>query len=106
MAVDPHVSSFGSGAVKIKAYKGKMSSDGMASVEVGSPDISAAEARANAAAARAEAQADVAAARAEAHADAMAAKATARASAAAARAAAKAVRSHRDNDDDDDDDDR
>ncbi|HTK79286.1 MAG TPA: DUF2807 domain-containing protein [Rhizomicrobium sp.] len=39
LAVDPHVSSFGSGSVKIKAYKGKMSSDGMASVEVGSPEM-------------------------------------------------------------------
>jgi hypothetical protein len=38
LAVDPHVSSFGSGSVKIKAYKGKMSSDGMATVEVGSPE--------------------------------------------------------------------
>lgn len=95
LAVDPHVSAFGSGSVKIKAYKGKMSSDGMASVEVGSPNISAAEARATAAAARAEAQADAAAAR-----------AAAKASAAAAKAAAKAVRSHRDNDDDDDDDNR
>lgn len=101
MAVDPHVSSFGSGTVKIKAYKGKMSSDGMASVEVGSPNVSAAEARANAAAARAEAQADAAAARAEAHADAMAAKAAAKAGAAAAKAAAKAARPHHDEEDED-----
>jgi len=35
VAVDPHISSLGSGSVKIKAYKGKMSSDGMASVKVG-----------------------------------------------------------------------
>jgi hypothetical protein len=40
LAVDPHVSSFGSGSVKIKAYKGKMSSDGMASVEVGGHEVS------------------------------------------------------------------
>jgi hypothetical protein len=39
VAVDPKVSSFGSGSVKIKAYKGKMSSDGMASVEVGNPEM-------------------------------------------------------------------
>jgi hypothetical protein len=39
LAIDPHVSSFGSGSVKIKAYKGHMSSDGMASVEVGAPDM-------------------------------------------------------------------
>jgi hypothetical protein len=39
LAVDPHVSSFGSGSVKIKAYKGHMSSDGMASVEVGAPEM-------------------------------------------------------------------
>jgi hypothetical protein len=38
-AIDPKVSSFGSGSVKIKAYKGKMSSDGMASVEVGGQDM-------------------------------------------------------------------
>ncbi|MFL5240074.1 MAG: GIN domain-containing protein [Rhizomicrobium sp.] len=42
VAVDPKVSSFGSGSVKIKAYKGKMSSDGMASVEVGSQEMPAA----------------------------------------------------------------
>ena len=35
LAIDPKVSSFGSGSVKIKAYKGKLSSDGMASVKIG-----------------------------------------------------------------------
>jgi hypothetical protein len=40
-AVNPHVSSFGSGSVKIKAYKGHMSSEGMASVDVGTPDMPA-----------------------------------------------------------------
>jgi hypothetical protein len=38
--VDPKISSFGSGSVKIKAYKGRMSSDGMASVEVGGHEMS------------------------------------------------------------------
>ncbi|MBV9570960.1 MAG: hypothetical protein JO056_06955 [Alphaproteobacteria bacterium] len=85
LAIDPKVSSFGSGSVKIKAYKGRMSSDGMASVEVGSPDVSAIEARANAAAAKAVAHANAAAAK-------------------AAAAAEKAARPHRDDDDDDDDD--
>jgi hypothetical protein len=40
LAVDPKISSFGSGSVKIKAYKGRMSSDGMASVEVGGHEMS------------------------------------------------------------------
>lgn len=102
LAVDPHVSSFGSGSVKIKAYKGHMSSDGMASVEVGAPGVSAAEARANAAAARAEAQAEAAAARAAGLAGAEAARAAARASADAAR---KAAHAHRDDGDDDHDSD-
>ena len=38
-AVDPHVSSFGSGTVKIKAYKGHMSSSGMADVDIGMPGM-------------------------------------------------------------------
>lgn len=40
LAVDPHISSFGSGSVKIRAYKGRMSSDGMATVEVGGHEMS------------------------------------------------------------------
>lgn len=40
-AVDPHISSFGSGSVKMKAYKGKLSSDGMASVKVGGDEFPA-----------------------------------------------------------------
>ncbi len=36
-AVDPHVSGFGSGSVRIHAIKGKLSSDGMASVRIGEP---------------------------------------------------------------------
>jgi hypothetical protein len=35
LAINPRVSSFGSGSVKIKAYKGKLSSDGMTSVKIG-----------------------------------------------------------------------
>lgn len=34
-AVDPHVSGFGSGSVKIHAMRGKLSSDGMANVKIG-----------------------------------------------------------------------
>jgi hypothetical protein len=97
LAVDPKISSFGSGSVKIKAYKGKMSSDGMASVDVGSPDI----ARINAEAAKAVARANAEVGKATAKANAAAAKA----SAAAAKAAAKAG-SHRDDGDDDDDRDK
>jgi len=116
LAIDPKVSSFGSGSVKIKAYKGKMSSDGMASVEVGA-EVSAAAARAQAqaegAAQRAQAQAEAAAERAQAQAERAAAHATTEAARASARAnleAAKAARaaarakSHRDDDGDDDDD--
>lgn len=47
LAIDPHVSSFGSGNVKIKAYKGKMSSDGMATVQVGSQDLSSSKGHRN-----------------------------------------------------------
>ncbi len=35
VAVDPHVSGFGSGQVRIHAIKGKLSSDGMANVKIG-----------------------------------------------------------------------
>jgi hypothetical protein len=35
VAVDPHISGFGSGQVKLHAIKGKLSSDGMANVKVG-----------------------------------------------------------------------
>jgi hypothetical protein len=116
LAIDPKVSSFGSGSVKIKAYKGKMSSDGMASVEVGG-EVSAAAARAQAqaeaAAERAQAQAEAAASRAvaageraAAHANAEASRAAVRANAEAARAAKAAARAraHRDDNGDDDDD--
>ncbi|MDE2161577.1 MAG: DUF2807 domain-containing protein [Alphaproteobacteria bacterium] len=34
-AVDPRVSALGSGSVKIKAYRGKLSSDGMANLKIG-----------------------------------------------------------------------
>jgi len=36
-AVDPHISAFGSGSVKLRSYRGKLSSDGMADVKIG-PD--------------------------------------------------------------------
>lgn len=36
LAVDPHVSGFGSGSVKIHQMRGKLSSDGMADVKIGS----------------------------------------------------------------------
>lgn len=35
VAVDPHISALGSGSVKLKSYRGKLSSEGMASVKVG-----------------------------------------------------------------------
>ncbi len=35
MAVDPHVEAVGSGSVKLKAYKGKLDSEGMANVQIG-----------------------------------------------------------------------
>lgn len=35
VAVDPHISGFGSGQVKLHAIKGKLSSDGMANVKIG-----------------------------------------------------------------------
>jgi hypothetical protein len=34
-AVDPHISALGSGSVKLKSYRGKLSSDGMANVRIG-----------------------------------------------------------------------
>ncbi|HEY2070935.1 MAG TPA: DUF2807 domain-containing protein [Rhizomicrobium sp.] len=34
-AVDPHIEAFGSGNVKIKAYRGKLNSEGMANVQIG-----------------------------------------------------------------------
>jgi len=36
-AVDPSISAMGSGNVHIKAYRGKLSNDGMASVRIGMP---------------------------------------------------------------------
>jgi hypothetical protein len=100
-AVDPHVSSFGSGTVKIKAYKGHMSSSGMADVDVGISE-------ATAEAARASARANAEAAKAVAHANAEAAKAVARANAEAAKAVAAAqraaARAHPHHDDDHDGD--
>jgi hypothetical protein len=36
VAVDPHISAMGSGNVRIKAYRGKLSNDGMANVQIGS----------------------------------------------------------------------
>jgi len=36
-AVDPHISAFGSGSVKLRSYRGKLSTDGMADVKIG-PD--------------------------------------------------------------------
>jgi hypothetical protein len=101
--VNPKVSSFGSGSVKIKAYKGHMSNSGMADVDVGVSEATAAAeraaVRANAEAAKAVAHANAEAARAVAHANAEAAKAAA----AAERAAARAHRHHDDNDHDGDD---
>jgi hypothetical protein len=35
IAVDPHVEAFGSGSVRIKSYRGKLSSEGMADVKIG-----------------------------------------------------------------------
>jgi hypothetical protein len=35
MAVDPHVEAVGSGTVKLKSYKGKLNSEGMANVQIG-----------------------------------------------------------------------
>ncbi|HXM00183.1 MAG TPA: DUF2807 domain-containing protein [Rhizomicrobium sp.] len=35
MAVDPHVEAVGSGTVKLKSYKGKLDSEGMANVQIG-----------------------------------------------------------------------
>jgi len=35
VAVDPHISALGSGSVKLKSYRGKLSSEGMANVKVG-----------------------------------------------------------------------
>jgi putative autotransporter adhesin-like protein len=35
MAIDPHVEAVGSGSVKLKAYKGKLNSEGMANVQIG-----------------------------------------------------------------------
>jgi len=37
LAVDPRISAMGSGNVHIKAYKGKLSNDGMADVQIGGP---------------------------------------------------------------------
>lgn len=34
-AVDPHISALGSGSVKLKSYRGKLSSEGMANVKIG-----------------------------------------------------------------------
>jgi hypothetical protein len=103
LAVNPKVSSFGSGTVKIKAYKGHMSSSGMADVDVGISEATAeaarASARANAEAAKAVAHANAEAARAVARANAEAAKAVA----AAQRAAARAHPHHDDDDHDGDD---
>lgn len=39
MAVDPRISAMGSGNVRIKAYKGKLKSDGMADVQIGGQSI-------------------------------------------------------------------
>ena len=39
MAVDPSISAMGSGNVNIKAYRGKLSNDGMASVRIGMPSM-------------------------------------------------------------------
>jgi hypothetical protein len=36
VAVDPRISAMGSGNVRIKAYRGKLSNDGMANVQIGS----------------------------------------------------------------------
>jgi hypothetical protein len=35
MAVDPHVEAVGSGSVKLKAYKGKLNSEGMSNIQIG-----------------------------------------------------------------------
>jgi hypothetical protein len=35
MAVDPHIEAVGSGSVKLKAYKGKLNTEGMANVQIG-----------------------------------------------------------------------
>ena len=35
MAVDPHIEAVGSGTVKLKSYKGKLNSEGMANVQIG-----------------------------------------------------------------------
>lgn len=35
MAVDPHVEAVGSGTIKLKSYKGKLDSEGMANVQIG-----------------------------------------------------------------------
>jgi len=35
VAVDPHIEAFGSGEVRIKSYRGKLSSEGMADVKIG-----------------------------------------------------------------------
>jgi len=35
MAVDPHIEAVGSGTVKLKSYKGKLDSEGMANVQIG-----------------------------------------------------------------------
>jgi hypothetical protein len=40
MAVDPKISALGSGSVKLKAYRGNLSSDGMATVKVGDKVVS------------------------------------------------------------------
>ena len=37
MAVNPSISAMGSGNVHIKSYRGKLSNDGMADVQIGSP---------------------------------------------------------------------
>jgi hypothetical protein len=39
VAVDPHISALGSGVVKIKAYRGTLHNDGMASVKIGDKEV-------------------------------------------------------------------
>jgi hypothetical protein len=34
-AVDPEISSMGSGSVKVKAYRGKLSNEGMSNLKIG-----------------------------------------------------------------------